>query len=174
ALVACAREVKASTTAVPAVRRRRGLDGVDVDVHLPRADEPGLRGEVVVELVVDELGPPGANRLARFAEGVVLVTAAADRADDPAVAEDEHLGADALRRGAGGRHDGDERRRLASFQRLRDGGEHFTVPLPGLYGADRISRAFGFADQRRGGRARAGGAGWAGWAGWVGWGGWVE
>ena len=65
--------------------------------------------------------------LARLPERVVLVAAAADGADDAAVGEDEHLGADALRRRAVGRHDGHERHFLAAGERLAEGGEDFVV-----------------------------------------------
>ena len=95
-----ARQVKSDVSGADDVELGRRLDRFDVDVHLSTADQPGLLGEVIVELVVHELGTPAGDGLARLPERVVLVAAAADRADDPAVAEDEHLGADALRRRA--------------------------------------------------------------------------
>src|SRR6185295_15799000 len=95
-----------------------GLDWLDVDVHLSAADEPGFLREVVVELVVDELRLAAGDRVLRLPERVVLVTAAADGADDPAVAEDEHLRADTLRRRAGGRDDGHERGGFAPVERI--------------------------------------------------------
>ena len=57
-------------------------------------------------------------RLTRLAERVALVAAAADRADHPPVGMDEHLRADALRRGPARLDDGDERHRLAAGERL--------------------------------------------------------
>ena len=105
----------------------RRLDRLDVDVHLPAADQAGLLREVVGQFVVHELRLRARDGLARLPERVVLVAAAANRADHAAVAEDEHLGADALRRRAGGRDDRDERRRLAAIERVGDGGEDFLV-----------------------------------------------
>src|SRR5262249_41113649 len=134
-LVREAREMEADVAGADDVQLGRRLDRLDVDVHLSAADQPGLLREVVVELVVDELRPPAADRLARLAKRVVLVAAAADRADDPAVAEHEHLGPDPLRCGTGGRHDRDQRRRLSAFQGVSDGGEDLSVHLCGLYGA---------------------------------------
>ena len=78
---------------------------------------------------MDQLRRAAQNRLARFPERVVLVAAAADGADDPAVTEDEHLRAHPLRRGTRGRHDGDERRRFTALERVGDGGEDFAVHL---------------------------------------------
>ena len=108
---------------------RRGLNGLDVDVHLTTTDEAGLLGEVVRQLVVHELRPSVENRLARLAERVVLVAAAADGAHHAAVAEDQHLGADPLRRRSRGRDDGDQRGRFAPVEGIGDGGEHFLVHL---------------------------------------------
>ena len=59
--------------------------------------------------------PAGGQRLARLPERVVLVAAAADRADRPAVREDEHLRAGALRRRAARADDGHERDRFAAL-----------------------------------------------------------
>ena len=78
---------------------RRRLHRLDEDFHLPSADEPGLLREVVVQLVLDVQRATVRDRLAGFPERVVLVTAAADRADRAAVRVDEHLGPNALRRG---------------------------------------------------------------------------
>ncbi len=87
----------------------RRFDRLDEHFHLAAADEPGLLGEVVVELVLHGERAALLDGLARLPERLVLVAAAADRADRAPVGVDEHLGADALRRRAGGRHDGDER-----------------------------------------------------------------
>ena len=105
----------------------RRLDGLDEDLHLPAAHQTGLLREVVVELVLHVQRPAGLDRFAGFPEGVVLVAAAANRADGPAVRKDQHLGADALRRGAGGGHDGDEGNFLPAIQGLREGGEDLLV-----------------------------------------------
>ena len=105
------------------------------------------------------LGPPAQDRLARFAEGVVLVTAAADRPDNPAVGEDEHLGADALRRRSGGRDDRDERRRLAAIEGGRDGGKDFAVHgtiIEGGWADGRDGRDGPDGPERRMGRRRVG------------------
>src|SRR6185369_1413419 len=91
------------------------------------ADQAGLLREVIVQLVVHELRRPAEDRLARLPERVVLVAAAADGPDDPAVTEDEHLRADALRRRPGGRHDRDERGRFPALERIRDSGEDFAI-----------------------------------------------
>jgi hypothetical protein len=57
----------------------------------------------------------------------VLVAAAADGADDAAVAEDEHLRADALRRGAVRRHDRHERGFFAAREGFSQRGKDFVV-----------------------------------------------
>ena len=88
---------------------------------------PGLLDEVVVEVVLDEGRLAGGDRLARLAERVVLVAAAADRADDAAVGEDQHLGADALRRRAVGADDRHQRARLAALERRGGGGKDLLV-----------------------------------------------
>ena len=107
------------------VQPRRGRKGIDVHVHTPAADQAVLLGEVIVELVVDERGLSGRDRLARFPEGVVLVAAAADGPDRPPVGPDEHLGARALGRRALRAHDRDERDALAAPQRLGRRRQHF-------------------------------------------------
>ncbi len=106
---------------------RRCLDRLDEDFHLAAADEPGLLREVVVQLVLHAERAACQDRLARLPERVVLVAAAADGADRPAVGVDEHLGADALRGRAGRAGDGDERHFLAARQRFGEGGEDFLV-----------------------------------------------
>jgi hypothetical protein len=103
------------------------LRELDVDVHLSTADQAGLLGEIVGQLVVDELWPAIGDGLLCLPERIVLVTAAANRPDDAAVAEHEHLGAHALRRRAGRGHDRDERSRFPPFERIGDGGEDFLV-----------------------------------------------
>ena len=60
-------------------------------------------------------------------ERVVLVAAAADGADDPAVGEDEHLGAGPLRRRAVRADDGHKRGRLAARERISGGGQDLFV-----------------------------------------------
>src|SRR6185503_3177996 len=87
----------------------------------------GFLREVVGQLVVHELRPAIRDRFLRLPERIVLVAAAANRPDGAAIGEDEHLRADALRRGAGGGDDGDERRRLAAIERVGDGGEYFAI-----------------------------------------------
>ena len=57
----------------------------------------------------------------------MLVAAAADGADNAAVGEDQHLRADALRRGAVRRHDRHERRFFAAREGLPQRGEDFVV-----------------------------------------------
>ena len=122
-----AREMKADVAGADDVELGRGFDGLDVDVHLAAANQTGFLREVVVQLVVDELRLARRDRFARLPERVVLVTAAADRADNAAVAEDEHLGADTLRRRPDGGHDRDERSRFAALERVGHGGEDFLV-----------------------------------------------
>ena len=104
-----------------------GLHGLDEDLHLSATDQPGLFGEVVVELVLDVHRPARLDRFARLPEGVVLVASAADRAHGAAVRVDEHLRPDALRRRAGGRGDGDECHPFAALQSLRERREHFLI-----------------------------------------------
>src|SRR5262249_29668848 len=101
----------------------------DVDVHAASADQPVLLREVVVELVVGECRTPGSQRVARLAERVVLVAAAADGTDGAPVGVDEHLRADALRRRALRADDGHERDRLAAAKRLACGGQDFLVQI---------------------------------------------
>ena len=90
---------------------------------------PDSCDEVVVEVVLDERRLAGGDRLARLAERVVLVAAAADRADGPAVGEDQHLGAGALRRRAVGADDRHQRARLAALERGRGGGKDLVHAL---------------------------------------------
>ncbi len=47
-------ELKADVARAEDVELRRRLDRLDEDVHLSSADQAGLLGEVVVELVVDD------------------------------------------------------------------------------------------------------------------------
>ena len=136
------REVEPDVARADDVQIRRRLDRLDVDVHLPAADQPRLLREIVGQLVVQQLRPAVGDRLARLPERVVLVAAAADRADDAPVGEDEHLRADALRGRSKRRDNRDERGRLAALERVGDGGEDFPVHMA-------IIRA-----------GRAGGAGW--------------
>src|SRR5262245_48772561 len=82
---------------------------------------------------MNELRLPVRDGFARLPERVVFVTAAADGADDAAVGKDEHLGAHALWRRPGGGHDGDERCRLATIERVGDGGEDLLIHLQRLY-----------------------------------------
>ena len=92
------RQVPADVAGADDVELRRRRERIDVDVHLPSADQAVLLREVVVELVVEQRAPAGRDGFARLPERVVLVAAAADRADRAAVGEDEHLGAGPLRR----------------------------------------------------------------------------
>ena len=121
------RQVEADVPGADDVQLGRRLDRLDVDVHLSAADEAGLLGEIVGQLVVDELRPAVGDRLPRLPERVVLVAPAANRPDDAPVAEHQHLGAHALRRRAGRGDDRDERGRLAALERVGDGGEDFLV-----------------------------------------------
>src|SRR4029079_18125502 len=69
-------------------------------------------------------------------------------ADGAAVAEHQHLGADALRRRAGGRDDGDQRRRLPALERVGDGGKDFAVhAMVIIRGAGRAGGAGGLRSQ---------------------------
>src|SRR5262249_57296048 len=86
------RQVPAHVAGPDDVERGRRRDRVDVDLHLAAADEARLLDEIVVEIVLDERGLAGGDRLARLSGGVVLVAAAANRADGPAVGVDAHLG----------------------------------------------------------------------------------
>ena len=120
-------EVVADVAGAEDVDGGRGLDRLDEHFHLAAADQPGLFREVVVEIVLDGRRLARLQHLPRLADRVVLVAAAADGADDAAVAEDEHLRADALRRRAVRRHDGHQRGFFAARQRLSERGEDFVV-----------------------------------------------
>ena len=61
------------------------FERVDVDVHLASADEPVFLCEVVVQFVVEQRVPAADQRFPGLPESVVLVAAAADRADRPAI-----------------------------------------------------------------------------------------
>ena len=122
-------EMEPDMTRADHVQLRRRFDWLDVDVHLPAADQPRFLREVVGQLVVHDLGPAARNRLTRLPERVVFVAAAADGAHGAAVGEDHHFGADALRRRPGGGHDRHQRRRLAALQRVDDRGEDFAIHL---------------------------------------------
>ena len=122
-------EVQAHMARADDVELRRRFDRLDVHVHRPAADETGFLGEVVGQLVVDELRPAAGDRFACLPEGVVFVAPAADGADDSAVGEHEHFRADTLRRRAHGGDDGDEGRRLPTLERVGNGREHFLVHL---------------------------------------------
>src|SRR5205823_8840278 len=128
------RQVKPHMSRADDVQLRRRLDRLDVDVHLPAADQPGFLREVVGELVMYELRLTAADRDTRLAERVVFIAAAANGADGAAVGKYEHLGAHALRRRAARRHDGDERRRLAPFERIGERGKDLLVHRFELYG----------------------------------------
>ena len=105
----------------------RRLDGLHEHFHLPSADEAGFLREVVVqvELQLDRLA--ALDGLARLPERLVLVAAAADRPHRAAVRVDQHLCADALRRGSGRRDDGDERHLVAALEGVVEGGEDLLV-----------------------------------------------
>src|SRR5215470_1445337 len=120
-------EVKADVTGADDIELGRRLDRLDIDIHLTAANQTGFLGEIVVELVVNELGSPARDRFAGLPERVVLVAPAADGADDPAVTEDEHFGADPLRGRTSRRHDRHQRRRLAAVERLGHSREDFLV-----------------------------------------------
>ena len=126
-LVGEPREVISHVPGADDIQLGRGLDRLDVDVHLSAADEAGFLREVVGQLVVHELRPAVGDRFPGLPERVVLVAAAADRADDASVGEHQHLGPDPLRRRAGGGDNGDERRRLAAVEGTGDGGEDLLV-----------------------------------------------
>ena len=142
------------------VDRRRRLDRLDEDLHLSAADEPRLCREVVGQLVAHGARLARLQRLARLPQRLVLVAAAADGADDAAVGVDEHLGADALGRGAVGRHDGDERHFLAVLERLAERREDFVVhgELYGWGAGCRSARVRGLQGAVRAGRPRRHGA----------------
>src|SRR5262249_10703586 len=126
-------KVEADVAGANHVELRRRLDRLDVDVHLSTADETGFLREVVGELVVDHFRPARLDRFARLPEGVVLVAAAADRADLAAVTKHQHLRADPLRRRPGRGDDRHQRRQLAAFEGIDNGGEDLLVHLSGLY-----------------------------------------
>ena len=108
--------MKADVAGADDVEVRRGEEGIDVDVHPAAADQPVLLREIVIQLVVDDLRAAIVQGEARLADRVVLVAAAADRADGAAVGEDEHLRAGALRRRPLGADDGHERGGFAALQ----------------------------------------------------------
>ena len=91
-------EVPPDVTGADDVQARRGLERIDVDVHLSSADEAVLLREVVVELEVHEHLSARVEDFSRLEAGFVLVAAAADRADRAAIRKHQHLGAGALRR----------------------------------------------------------------------------
>ena len=95
------REVEADVAGADDVELGRRLDRLDVDVHLSAADRarsPARSRRPARSARAAARGSVIASRA--FQKRVVLVAAAADGADDPAVAEDQHLGAHALRRRA--------------------------------------------------------------------------
>ena len=110
-------------------RRGAGSSAIDVDVHLPSADEAVLLREVVVQLEVQKRLAARLEHLARLEAGFVLVAAAADRADGPAVSVDQHFGAGPLRCGPARAHDRHERDRLAALERVSRRGEDFLVQM---------------------------------------------
>ena len=124
-------EMKPDVSGADHVQLGRRLDRFDVHVHLTAADETGLLGEIVRQLVVDESGFAIGDRFARLPEGVVLVTPAADRSDHPAIRKDEHLRADPLRCRPGCGNDRDESGGLTSIERVGDGREHFAIHVLG-------------------------------------------
>ena len=93
----------------------------------PPHTRPGLFGEVVVEVVLHGGGLARREHGPGLADGVVLVAAAADRADNAAVAKHQHLRADALRRGPVGRDDRDQGGFFATRQRFPERGKDFVV-----------------------------------------------
>jgi hypothetical protein len=121
------RQVVADVARAEDVDGGRCLDRLDEHLHLAAADQPGLFREVVVQIVLDGLRLARLQHLPRLADGVVLVAAAADGADDAAVGKDQHLRADALRRRSRGRHDRDERHFFAPLQGIGQRGEDFVV-----------------------------------------------
>ena len=108
--------MKADVAGADDVEVRSGQERIDVDVHPAAADQAVLLREVVVQLVVDDCERPSSRAEPRLADRVVLVAAAADRADGTAVREDEHLRAGALRRRPLGADDRHERGRFAALQ----------------------------------------------------------
>jgi hypothetical protein len=106
-----------------------GRERIDVDVHLPAADQPVFLGEVVVEVVVEERPAAGGDRLAGFPEGVVLVAPAADGADRASVGKHQHLRARPLRRRSVGPDHGHERGRVAARKRVGGGGQDLFVQM---------------------------------------------
>ena len=101
------------------------LDRLDEDLHLPSANQAGLLGEVVRQLVLHEARLVRAHRLSRLAERIALVAAAADRANHPSVGVDQHLRAHPLRRRSARRDNRHERNRLALRERLAERGQQF-------------------------------------------------
>ena len=117
----------ADVTRAEDVDGRRRLDRLDEHFHLAAADQSRLRGEVVGELVAHRARLARLQCFARLPQRFVLVAAAADGADDAAIGVDEHLGADALRRRAVGRHDRHERDLFAGFEGLAQRREHLVI-----------------------------------------------
>ena len=77
-----------------------GDQRLDEDVDGAAAGESQVPGEVGVEVVGDQRGPPLRLRFARGPEHVGLHAAAAHGAVQPALTADQHLGAGRDRRGA--------------------------------------------------------------------------
>ena len=123
------RERKSHMSRADHVQLGRWFNRLDVHAHLAPADEARLLREIVVELVVHELRPSIEDGFTRLPEGVVLVTTAANRSNEPSIAKHQHLRADALRRRTGRRDDGDECRRLTAFERFGDRRKDFLIHL---------------------------------------------
>ena len=120
-------EVIADVAGAEDVDRRRGFDRLDEHFHLAAAHQAGFFREVVVEIVFDGGRLARRQDLARLADRVVLVTAAADGADNAAVGEHQHLRADTLRRRAVRRHDRHQRRFFTARESLSQRGEDFVI-----------------------------------------------
>ena len=107
------------------IQARRRFERLDVDLHLSAAHQAILLGEVVVQVVLDQLRLPRLDRVLGLPERVVLVAAAANGADGAAIRKHDHLCADALGRRSLGRDDRHERGVFAALERLGQRLENF-------------------------------------------------
>ena len=89
------------------------LAWLDRDPHRSAADEPGVPGKLLGQLVLPQRGVAGFDDALRFDEGIALDAAAPECADQATKIVDQELGADDLRGAAGGADDGRDREAAA-------------------------------------------------------------
>src|SRR5262249_49366816 len=99
---------------------RGSAAGLDEDAGAAAADQAVVPAEVVVEVEVEEFDAAGVEAVETAAAGFSLHAAAAERAEDAAVGEEEGAGAGLLGRGAAGVRHGGEGERLPLAQQADD------------------------------------------------------